>query len=144
MDECKTKHDRIRHTATGALAALIVVGAIAGGSALAANPQAKTGGRVAPKALAAKAASFVAPDKSRVARPPVDQQPFFNAVHRLVQDGKITAAQGQIVDAEILTGRVDTDTLAARGFNAAALQAVQQALGNAKRALAPGGHSAVK
>jgi hypothetical protein len=69
--------------------------------------------------------------------PVVDQQPFLNAIQRLIDDGTITATEGQAVDREIRAGRVDTDTLTSSGFSQAQLQAVQQALGNAKRALLP-------
>ena len=60
-----------------------------------------------------------------------------NAIQQLVNDGTITATEGQAVDREIQAGRVDTDTLASSGFTQAQLQAVEQALGNTKRALAP-------
>jgi len=69
-------------------------------------------------------------------RPPVDHQPFLDAIQQLVDNGTITAGEAEVVDREIVAGRVDTDTLASSGFTAAQLQAVQQALGNAKRALA--------
>jgi hypothetical protein len=64
-------------------------------------------------------------------------QPFLNAVRRLVDNGTITATEGQAVDREILTGSIDMDTLASEGFTPAQLAAVQQALANTKQALAP-------
>jgi len=115
-------HARIRHTATGAVAALVAAGAIAGAVALAAGPNAKTQGQA------------TVPDKTQAPRPAVDHQPFLNAVQQLVSDGTITAAEGQAVDREVVAGRVDTATL--RGFTPAQLQAVQEALGNAKMAVA--------
>jgi hypothetical protein len=59
-----------------------------------------------------------------------------DAIQQLVDNGTITATEGQAVDREIQAGRVDTDTLASSGFTPTQLQAVQQALGNTKRALA--------
>ena len=46
-----------------------------------------------------------------------------------------SAAQAQTVDRQILTGRVDTQTLASSGFTQSQFQAVQQTLANTKRAL---------
>jgi hypothetical protein len=115
---------RVRYTATGALATLAVVGAIAGASALAAKPHAKTPG--AP-----------VPGKTHASQPG-SSQPFLNAVQQLVNAGTITAAEGQALNSQIQTGRVDTDTLASIGFTAAQLQAVQQALASTKQALAGG------
>jgi hypothetical protein len=74
------------------------------------------------------------PDKAKAPRPAVNPQPFLDAVRQLVDNGTITAAQGQAVDREIQAGTVDTSTLA--GFTSAQLAALQQALGNAKRAIA--------
>ena len=65
-------------------------------------------------------------------------------MQRLVDNGTITAAQGQAVDAEIRTGRIDTDTLASAGFTRAQLQALQQALANTKRGLAATAPAAAK
>ena len=50
---------------------------------------------------------------------------------------RLTASEGEAVDREILAGRVNTDTLASSGLTQTQLEAVQQALGNAKRALMP-------
>jgi hypothetical protein len=137
---------RIRHTATGALAALAVVGAIAGTAALAAKPGAKTHRRAAVvNASTTKTApdpyapTPAGPGKTGAAPPPANPQPFLNAIQRIVENGTITAAEGQTVDRQIQTGRVDTDTLASSGFTPTQLQAVQQALSNTKRAL---GHAA--
>jgi hypothetical protein len=135
VNDQKSRSARLRYTATGALAALAAVGAIAGTAALAAKPDAKAPARVAvAKGGATKAPTSPIPNKAQVPGPPVNHQPFFSAVQQLVDHGTITATQGQAVDREIAAGRVDTDTLA--GFTPGQVQAVQQALGNAKRALA--------
>jgi len=134
---------RVRYTATGALAALVVAGAIAGAAALGDAPPTKTPGpAVAASGLAKPAPSSNAPapagpGKTPVAQPSASRQPFLNAIQRLVDNGTIAATEGQAVDREIQTGRVDTDTLAAAGFTPAQLQAVSVALANTKRALAP-------
>jgi hypothetical protein len=107
---------RLRNIAIGALAALAVVGAIAGTAALAAKPHAGSG-----KAHAAQAGS---------------SQPFLADVQRLVNDGTISRTQGQAVNRQILAGRLDTQTLASSGFTQSQLQAVEQALTSTKRALA--------
>jgi hypothetical protein len=128
----------LRYTAIGAIAALAAVAALAGAVALAATPSAKPVGRAAAnKAGATKSPVSAVPDKTQQSGPPVNHQPFLSAVHQLVENGTLTAAEGQAVDREILAGRVDTNTLASSGFTQTQLQAVQQALGNAKRALAP-------
>jgi hypothetical protein len=77
------------------------------------------------------------PDKTRTRQPAVNHEPFLNAIQQLVDNGTITATEGQAVDREILAGRVDTDTLTSSGFTPTQLQAVQHALENTKRALAP-------
>ena len=151
MDDRTNRLVRLRYTATGALAALVAAGAIAATVALAdASPTKKPGNATSPSALA-KAASascasagdaagntraFAAQDKTRAPQPGGVPQAFFDAVQRLVDKGTITAAQGQAVDAEIRTGRIDTDTLASAGFTRAQLQTLQQALANTKRGLA--------
>lgn len=124
MNEQNRRSARVRYTATGALATLAVVGAIAGATALAAKPHAKT-----------PAASV--PGKTHTSQPG-STQPFLNAVQQLVNAGTITEAEGQALNSEIQTGRVDTNTLASIGFSAAQLQAVQEALANTKQALAGG------
>ncbi len=145
MNDQDARYARLRHTATGALAALAAVGAIAGTVALAATPHAKTHGHAAVANCPTKTPTSPAPDKADAPQPPVNHQPFLNAIQRLVDDGTITATEGQIVDREIVAGTVDTDTLTSSGFTPAQLQAVQQALGNAKRALAaPGGGRTAK
>ena len=137
MNEQNGRFARIRYTATGAVAALAVAGAIAGTAALAARPHAKSRGHTAvATGPATKTPASGVPDKTQVPRPPVDHQPFLDAIRQLVDNGTITAAEAEVVDREIVAGRVDTDTLASSGFTAAQLPAVQQALGNAKRALA--------
>jgi hypothetical protein len=127
---------RLRYTATGALAALASVGAIAGTVALADSNSKPEGRAAVANRSATKTPASPAPDKAHAPRPAVNHQPFVNAIQHLVNDGTITATEGQTVDREIVAGRVDTDTLASSGFTATQLQAVQQALGNAKRALA--------
>ena len=137
MNDQNGRYVRLRYTATGALAALIAAGAIAGTVALAAGPSAKTRGHAA---VAAGSTTKTRPSglsiKSQVPPPPVDHQPFLDAIQQLVVNGTITAAEAQVVDREIVDGRVDTDTLAASGFTSAQLDAVQQALGGAKQAVA--------
>jgi hypothetical protein len=138
VNDQNARYVRLRYTATGALAALAAAGAIAGTVALAAGPPAQTHrhAAVASGSTAKTPGSPLA--KTQVPPPPVNHQPFLDAIQSLVDNGTITAAEAQVVDGEIVAGRVDTDTLAASGFTAAQLDAVQQALGNAKRALAPG------
>jgi len=131
------KYARLRYTATGALAALAAVGAIAGTVALAANPHAKTEGRAAvANGGATKTAAPPVPGKAHASQPGSDQ-PFLTAVQRLVDDGTIATTEGQALDREIQAGGLDTQTLASSGFSQTQLQAVQQALSNTKRALAP-------
>ena len=138
MNDQTGKYTRLRYTATGALAALAAVGAIAGTAALGAKPRAKIDRHAAvANDSATKTPTSPAPDKTHAPQPPVNQQPFFNAIQQLVDDGTITPTERQAVDREIQAGRVDTDTLASSGFTPSQLQAVQQALSNTKRALAP-------
>lgn len=144
MNDQDARSARIRHTATGALAALAAVGAIAGTAALAARPGAKTHRRAAVVSASTTkvapdpyAPTSAAPGKTGTAPPPATPQPFLNAIQRLVENGTITAAEGQTVDSQIQTGRLDTDTLASSGFTPTQVQAVQQALSNTKRALGP-------
>ena len=136
------RHTRLRYTATGALAALAAVGAIAGATALGAKSPANAHAQLAAAKRGAiadhgadKTATSPRPDKTQTPPSPANQQPFFNAVQQLVASGTITGTQGRALDHEIQSGRIDTDTLT--GFTTAQLQAVQQALANAKRALAP-------
>jgi hypothetical protein len=131
------RYVRLRHTATGALAALAAVGAIAGTAALAANPHAKANRHAAvANGRATKTPTSPVPDKAHTPQRAVNHQPFLSAIQQLVDNGTITATEGQAVDREIQAGRIDADTLT--GFTQAQLQAVEQALSNAKRALAPG------
>jgi heme-binding NEAT domain protein len=127
---------RLRYTVTGALAALAVVGAIAGTAALAAKPSSKAQGHAAVATGSTKTPTSPVPDKTQVPQPAVNHQPFLNAIQQLVNTGTITPTEAQAVDREIQAGRVDTDTLASSGFTPTQLQAVQQALGDTKRALA--------
>ncbi len=154
MGDRESRAVRLRYTATGALAALAVAGAIAGTVALADGPPAKTPGQpTAPIGVTKTAPESPVPEpgipckkpapapgasgKPSAPEPSASPQPFLNAVQRLVANGTITAAEGQAVDREILNGRVDTQALASEGFSPGQLQIVQQALANTKRALAP-------
>jgi hypothetical protein len=138
------RHARLRYTATGAVAALVAAGAIAGAVAIAAGPNAKTQGQGAVSTGSITKTPMSPVDKSHAAPPAVDHRPFLNAVQQLVGDGTITAAEGQAVDREIVAGRVDTDTLASSGFTPAQLQALQQALSQTKSAMASQPHRTTK
>jgi hypothetical protein len=136
VNDQNAKYARLRHTATGALAALAAVGAIAGTAALAAQPGAKKQSHAAvARGSAIKAPACPVPGKTHMSQPG-SSQPFLTAVQRLVSDGTITTAEGQAVDRQILAGRLDTQTLASSGLTQTQLQAVQQTLVNTKRALA--------
>jgi hypothetical protein len=138
VNDQHARYARLRYTAAGALAALVAVGAIAGAVALAANTHAKTRRHAAAaNGGATKAPTSPAPGKPQTPQPAVNHQPFFDAIQQLVDNGTITAAEGQAIDREVRAGRVDTDTLTSSGFTPTQLQAVQQALSNTKRALAP-------
>jgi hypothetical protein len=131
------RYARLRHTATGALAALAAVGAIAGTAALAAKPRANTHRHAAvANGSTTKTPTSPVPGKTHAPQPG-SNQPFLNAIQQLVDNGTITATEGQAVDREIRAGRVDTDTLTSSGFTQTQLQAVQQTLENAKRAMGP-------
>ena len=130
MNDQDVRYARLRYTATGALAALAAAGAIAGTAALAAKPPAKTHGHAAaanggttktpghaatanggttktPGHAATanggttKTPASPVPDKSHGPQPAVDHQPFLDAIHQLVDNGTITATEGQAVDREI-------------------------------------------
>ncbi len=138
MDHQKGGYARLRYTATGALAALAAVGAIAGTVALAANPGAKTPGH-ATVTTGSPNSTPTPPMRTKTRTPQSgSDQPFVTAVQKLVNDGTITTTQGQALDRELRAGRLDTQTLASSGFTATQLQAVEQTLQNTKRALAPG------
>ena len=105
---------RLRYTATGAVAALIAAGAIAGPSVLAATPQAKAH----PQAAAASGGHVKTPRPgagNAGAPQPGSSQPFLLTVQRLVNAGTITGAQGQAVDRQILAGSLDAQTLTSSG-----------------------------
>jgi hypothetical protein len=139
------RYARIRHMATGALAALALVGAIAGATALAAKPGDRTHGHAAVvNCSATKAPPSAAAEKTGAAKPPANPQAFLNDIQQLVANGTITATEARTVDREIIAGKVDTDTLTASGFTGAQLDAVSQALGNTKRALAAAAPHATK
>jgi hypothetical protein len=136
MNDQNGRHARIRYTATGALAALAAIGAIAGASALGAKPHKRSHAHAtAANNSTTKTPTSPVPGKSHTPQPGASQQPFFNAVEQLVNNGTISATQGQAVDSQVQQGYIDPSTLT--GFTQAQLQAVDQALGNAKRALAP-------
>ena len=131
------RYARIRHMAIGAVAALAVVGAIAGATAIAAKPGGAARGRATvANCSATKPPMSPAPDKAGAPQPPADPHAFLNDIQQLADNGTITATEARTVDREIMAGRVDTDTLTASGFTQTQLDAVQQALGNTKRALA--------
>lgn len=148
MNDQDSRSARLRYTATGALATLAVVGAIAGTAALGARPRAKPPRRAAVVANCGTSKTpSTAPDGPGKAGAPeqsASPQPFLTDIQRLVGNGTITAAEGRVVDREILAGRIDTDTLAASGFTQAQLQAVNQALSSTKRGLATAAHGTSK
>jgi hypothetical protein len=138
MNDRNGRYARLRYTAAGAAAALALVGAIAGAAALAASPHAKVRGHVATANCDTTTTS--APDKAAAPHSSADPHRFLDDIQRLVDDGTITATEGQTVDREILAGKVDTDSLASSGFTPSQLVAVQQALSSTKRALAEAAH----
>jgi hypothetical protein len=110
---------RLRYTATGALAALAAAGAIAATGAFASDSPPKS----------------PAPGSTQASQP--GPNPFVSAVERLVDNGTITATEGQAVDSQIQAGGLNTDALASSGvLTQAQAQAVQQALSDVKRSLA--------
>ena len=97
MNDQNGRYARLRYTATGALAALAVVGAIAGTAAVAAKPRAKTHGHAAvANGGATKTPTPPMPGKTHASQPAVNHQPFLTAVQRLVNDGTITTTEGQV------------------------------------------------
>ncbi len=141
MNDQPNRSARLRYTAIGALAALAAVGAIAGTAALAAKPHATKSHRATVANCATtKSATAGAPDKAGAPQPNASPQSFLDDIQRLVGNGTITAAEGRVVDREIVAGRIDTDSLTAAGFTDAQLQAVNQALGDTKRGLAAAAH----
>ena len=143
MNDQPARYARLRHTATGALAALAAVGAIAGATALAANQHARPRhrGKVADgtptTSTPTKTPASPGPSKTEGSQPAASPQPFLNAVQQLVDNGTITAAQGQAVDAQIQRGYFDSSTLT--GFSQSQIQAVEQALTTTKMAMEPSG-----
>jgi hypothetical protein len=145
VNDQTSRSARLRYTATGALAALAVVGAIAGTAALAAKPAAKASHHAALMASCGTAKTPSAASNKRDApQPSPNPQPFLNDIQQLVDSGTITPTEAQVVDREIVSGRIDTDSLTASGFTQTQLQAVQQALGNTKRGLASAAHGSSK
>ena len=128
MNDQPAKYARFRHTATGALAALAAVGLIAGGTALASRPHHK------PQHHAKVANGTATKTPTSSPQPPANPQPFLNAVGQLVDNGTISTTQGQAVDQQLRQGYFDSSTLT--GFTQAQIQAVQNAISNAKQALA--------
>lgn len=137
MHDQHGRYARLRYTATGALAGLAAAGVIVGTVALAATPRPKTHGHAAVANSPTKAPPNPLPRKTHTPQPAINHQPFLNDVQQLVNDGTITASEGQAVDREIRAGTVDPDTLASSGFTQTQLQAVQQTLSNTKRAFRP-------
>jgi hypothetical protein len=145
VNDQSSRSTRLRYTATGALAALAGVGAIAGTAALAAKPTAHTPRHaLVANCDATKTAAPGVKDATGAPEPPANPQPFLDDIRALVDNGTITASEGQTVDREIETGRVDTDSLASAGFTQTQLQAVQQALTTTKRGLASAAHATSK
>jgi hypothetical protein len=136
VDDQPSRSARLRYTATGAVVALAVAGAIAGAGALAAKPPAAK----PPAAKPAAVTPAVAKPPAANHAPAADPRAFLNDVQRLVANGTITAAEGRAVDREIIDGRIDTGTLASSGFTPSQLDAVQHALVNTKRGLALAAH----
>lgn len=159
MNDQNSRYVRLRYTATGAVAALAAAGAIAGTVALAANTGHKLRGRAAavagtatnggetktpgvgvtsPGQIKTPGTGAPAPGQTKTGTPPPpgSSQPFLDAVQQLVDNGTISAAQGQVLDGEIQSGSIDTSTLAADGFSPSQLQAVQQTLATTKESLA--------
>jgi hypothetical protein len=145
VNDQSNRSTRLRYTAAGALAALAVVGAIAGTAALAAKPPAHTPRHaLVASCNATKTSAPIVKDKTGTPEPKANPQPFLDDIQRLVDNGTITAAEGQAVDREIEAGQVDTDSLLSAGFTQTQLQAVQQALGGTKRGLASAAHGTSK
>lgn len=145
MDDQSNRSARLRYTATGALAALVLVGAIAGTAALAAKPAPHTPRQAAVANCDTKEpAGPGVKDNTGAPEPKADPQPFLNDIQGLVDNGTITAAEALLVDHEIEAGRVDTDSLTAAGFTPAQAQAVQQALSSTKRGIATAAHGGSK
>ncbi len=148
MNDHSPRYVRVRQTAIGALAALAAVGAIAGAAALASAAHARShrhhaavhGSRAqspSDQVQGNRQPSQPGTVKTRGSQPAPNPQPFLDAVAQLVNNGTITSAQGQIVDNQIQTGRVDTDALVAAGFTQSQADAVGQALGSVKQSMAP-------
>jgi hypothetical protein len=136
VNDQNARYARHRNTATGALAALAAVGAIAGTAALAANPHANTPGHTAvTNGATTKTPAPTVPGKNHTPQQDANNR-FVIAVQRLINDGTISTSQGQAVDREILAGSLEPQTLTSSGFTQAQLQAIEQTLGNTKRALA--------
>jgi hypothetical protein len=132
-EQGRSGRKRWRAPVIGAMAGLVVAGAIVGQSALADS------GSNAGTAANAKAASAPAVNK-QAERPAQGDAPdqFFNAVAQLVQAGTISAAQGRAVDAQIQTGSMDPQQMVSSGvLTASQMSAVNDKLRAVKESLAP-------
>jgi Asp-tRNA(Asn)/Glu-tRNA(Gln) amidotransferase B subunit len=130
-EQGRSGRKRWRAPVIGAMAGLVVAGAIVGQSALADS------GSNAGTAANAKAASAPAVNK-QAERPAQGDAPdqFFNAVAQLVQAGTISAAQGRAVDAQIQTGSMDPQQMVSSGvLTASQMSALNDKLRAVKQSL---------
>ena len=82
MNDKNGRYARLRDTATGALAAVAVVGAIAGTAALAAKPRANTRGHAAmANGTTTKTPTSPVPGKTHTPQPGSNQPFGFSKVH---------------------------------------------------------------
>jgi hypothetical protein len=134
MKRMEGRFARTRHAAVGALAALALVGAVAGVAAEAQTHRQKP----AHASAAAGAVTKTPPGggKSHEFRPGSDQ-PFLAIGRELVADGTITTADGQVLRGQIEAGTVDSGALASAGLTASQIAALEAALTAGKEALAP-------
>ena len=131
---------RWRAPVMGAVTGMVVAAAVVGSSALASG-----GGTPAPRITRASI-NCASPAGAVVKAPAGDQRPsdgpgdapFLAAVAQMVQTGTIDEAQAHALDADIRTGRIDTDQLVANGtLSQAQANTVMNRLGAVKRSLAP-------
>ena len=139
---------RWRAPVTGAVTGLVVAAAIVGQSALASGGGATTPGAAATATTgSANQTASTGPNGSKAPADGPGEAPFLAAVTRMVQAGTINDVQARALDADIHTGRIDTDELVANGtLTSAQAQAVMDRLGAVKRSMAPAAQpsSAVK
>jgi hypothetical protein len=121
MNDQNGRDARIRYIAAGALAALAAGGAIAAVDA--------TAGTTPPS-----------PKPSVQVTGPAQSVPpaLKNAVQQLVNNGTITAAQGQTLDSDIEASNVHADVLVSQGFTQTQIEAIGQMLTSTKLQLASG------